>query len=205
MVNFLFISNHSRIQTVQRSLQDLLKVRIDIVGDFDCGLKEVFEKRPALVFIQEQIAGVTGESVARHIQMLLGAGGPSFVYLHDGNQKAKPVRGLYEHLVDLSQPHKKVMSDIQDSLKQLLGEQWQTIYLPPLQMFLPSRPHWRFRKSSARMPTNWSMTSSPTWGMPFQGPIRSFSPWKTFRCPNLHRRNLLSLSPHPRTNWRSCL
>jgi hypothetical protein len=131
MVNFLFIANHSKIQTIQRSLQNLLKVRIDTVGDFDCGLKEVFEKRPALVFIQEQIDGVTGESVARHIQMLLGAGAPSFVYLHDGNQKAKPVRGLYEYLIDLSQPNKNVISDIQDALKQLLGEQWHKIFIPP--------------------------------------------------------------------------
>jgi hypothetical protein len=131
MVNLLFISNHNKMDILKRSLQPLLKVRIDIVGDFDFGLKDVFEKRPSLVFIQDQIAGVTGESVARHIQMLLGSGAPSFIFMHDGNPKAKKLKGLYDHLIDLSQPDIKVLADVQAAIKSLLGSQWQQVYLPP--------------------------------------------------------------------------
>ncbi len=131
MVNLLFISNHTKLTTIKNTLQPLLKIRIDLVGDFDYGLKDVFEKRPALVFIQDQIAGVTGESVARHIQMLLSAGAPAFIFMHDGNPKAKPLKGLYEYLIDLSQPNIKVMADIQATLKALLGSQWQKLYIPP--------------------------------------------------------------------------
>ncbi|MBL0225580.1 MAG: hypothetical protein IPQ16_08400 [Geobacteraceae bacterium] len=116
---------------IKSDLQSLLNVKIDLVGDFDYGLKEVFEKRPSVVFIQDQISGVTGESVARHIQMLLGSGTPSFIFMHEGNHKAKPVKGLYEYLIDLSQAEAKTAADIQAALKSLLGPEWQKIYFPP--------------------------------------------------------------------------
>ena len=109
MVNLLFISNSSKIESIKNTLQPFLKVKIDIVGDFDYGLKDVFEKRPATVFIQDQIAGVTGESVARHIQMLLGSGAPLFIFMHDGSLKAKPIKGLFEYLIDLSLAEVKML------------------------------------------------------------------------------------------------
>ncbi len=79
MINLLFISNSPRAELLRVHFQQILKIRIDVVEDFDHGLKDVFEKRPVTVCIQDQIAGVTGESVARHIQLLLGNGAPSFV------------------------------------------------------------------------------------------------------------------------------
>ena len=131
MVNLLFISSNPKIEAVKAALQPLLKLKIDIVGDFDYGLKDVFEKRPAIVFIQDQIAGVTGESVARHIQMLLGSGAPTFILMHDGNLKAKLIKGLYEYLIDLSQSDSKVLASIQSTLESVLGSQWPKIYVPP--------------------------------------------------------------------------
>lgn len=131
MVNLLFISNSIKIDTIKNTLQPMLKVKIDIVADFDFGLKDVFEKRPAIVFIQDHIAGVTGESVARHIQMLLGTGAPSFIFTHEGNPKAKPIKGLFEYLIDLAQADMKVVADIQATLKSLLGPQWDKIFIPP--------------------------------------------------------------------------
>jgi len=131
MVNLLFITSCNKFERIKSSLQPLLKVKIDVVADFDIGLKDVFEKRPATVFIQDQIAGVTGESVARHIQMLLGVGAPSFVFMHEGSTKAKPVKGLFEYLVDLSQTDAKIVKDILDTLKSHLGPQWDKVYLAP--------------------------------------------------------------------------
>jgi flagellar FliL protein len=131
MVNLLFISDNTKISAIKNALQPFLKVKIDVVGDFDYGLKDVFEKRPATVFIQDQIAGVTGESVARHIKMLLGAGAPSFIFMHGGGSKAKPIKGLFEYLIDVSQSEVKIVADIQATLKSLLGPQWEKIYIPP--------------------------------------------------------------------------
>ncbi|MBV5338591.1 MAG: hypothetical protein J0665_03390 [Deltaproteobacteria bacterium] len=129
MLNLLFISDNPKAEYIKSSLQPLLKVIIDVVADFDHGLKEVFEKRPTTVCIQDQIGGVTGESVARHIQMLLGNSAPTFILLHNGDGKAKAVKGVYEHLIDLSQPNEAVIESIKNTLKLLLGDQWERIYI----------------------------------------------------------------------------
>lgn len=131
MLNLLFISDSPKADNVKAILQPVLKVIIDVVIDFDHGLKDVFEKRPATVCIQDQIGGVTGESVARHIQMLLGNSAPSFILLNSGTGKARVINGLYEHLVDLVQPDEKIAEDIKSSLRSLLGSQWDKIYIPP--------------------------------------------------------------------------
>lgn len=121
MVNLLFITNNPRAEQVCGYFRQQLKVRIDLVSDFDHGLKAVFEQRPSVVCIQEQIASVTGESVARHIQMLLGADAPAFVLLHEGNSKVKTVARLFEHLVDLGAPFEQVSSNLCQVLQQLLA------------------------------------------------------------------------------------
>ncbi|HEY3306860.1 MAG TPA: hypothetical protein VGJ93_00245 [Desulfuromonadaceae bacterium] len=131
MINLLFISNNSKLEAIKNVLQPMLKIKINIVKDFDHGLRDVFEKRPTTIIIQEQISGVTGESVARHIQMLLGASAPTFILVHEGNPRIKPVKALFEHLIDLTQPHDKLIEDIQDALKAVLGAEWEKIVILP--------------------------------------------------------------------------
>lgn len=129
----LFISDNKKIDSVVNKLQPSLKLKINIERDFDCGLNDVFEKRPDVVFIQNQIAGVSGESVARHIQMLLGGMAPKFILIHSGDAKAKPIKGLYDHLVDLSQSEANIAGDILIKLNQVLGPRWQTIFSTAVQ------------------------------------------------------------------------
>ncbi|OGU13392.1 MAG: hypothetical protein A2076_17220 [Geobacteraceae bacterium GWC2_53_11] len=131
MLNLLFISDSPKTEHVKSVLQPELKVIIDVVNDFDHGLKDVFEKRPATVCIQDQIGGVTGESVARHIQMLLGASSPRFILLHSGNGKARAINGLFEHLIDLNQTDDALTGEIRNTLKTLLGDNWEKVYIPP--------------------------------------------------------------------------
>ena len=131
MINLLFISNSPRAELLRVHFQQILKIRIDVVEDFDHGLKDVFEKRPVTVCIQDQIAGVTGESVARHIQLLLGNGAPSFVLMHEGNAKARLLPGLFDHLVDLNALFDAVCENLRKALQSLLGEQWDMVYSAP--------------------------------------------------------------------------
>jgi len=131
MLNLIFISNSPKARYLKTVLQPMLKVIIDVVPDFDHGLKDVFEKRPATVCIQDQIAGVTGESVARHIQMLLGTGAPRFMLMHDGNSTVKPIKGLFEYVIDLNQSDEDLARDFQGMLQALLGDQWHKICVAP--------------------------------------------------------------------------
>lgn len=130
-LKLLFISNNIKIAAIKNKLQPLLKPRVNIEPDFDNGLNYVFEKRPEVVFIQDQIAGVTGESVARHIQMLLDEDAPAFIFMHNGDAEAKPIKGLYAHLIDLSQTEAQLLADIPVKLNLLLGPYWQKICVVP--------------------------------------------------------------------------
>ena len=131
MLNLLIISDSPKAMYAKSVLQPVLKVVIDVVADFDLGLKNVFGKRPSTVCIQDQIGGVTGENVARHIQMLLGNSAPQFILLLTCNGKARLIKGLYEHIVDLSQSNETVAENITNTLKSLLGDEWDKIYIPP--------------------------------------------------------------------------
>lgn len=131
MLNLLIISNNPKAKLIQNFVQPLIKARIDLVSDFDHGLKDVFEKRPATVIIQEQISGVAGESVARHIQLLLGSGAPSFIMLHEGNARIRPVKGLYDVIVDLDQPGEELVQGIVSALKRVIGDTWDKVAVPP--------------------------------------------------------------------------
>lgn len=131
MVSLLFIANSPAVDGLKTALQQVLKVRIDCVADFDHGLKDVFEKRPSIVCIQEQIQGVTGESVARHIQMLLGNSAPTFIVVHETSSRIKPIKGLFEHLIDLNQAPDRVVADMMNSLKSVLGSSWESICITP--------------------------------------------------------------------------
>lgn len=133
MLNLLFISDNPKAEHIKSELQPLLKVMVDVVTDFDRGMKEVFEKRPATVCIQDHIGSVSGESVARHIQMLLGSAAPTFILLHQGNNKTKVISGLFEYLVDLSPSNKVIIENILGTLKLLLGSQWERVFIPPRQ------------------------------------------------------------------------
>lgn len=130
MLNLLFIVKNPKVGVIKSHLQPQLKARIDLVADFDHGLKDVFEKRPTVVVIQEQIAGVSADSVARHIQMLLGSGAPTFVLAHEGNTKAKTVKGLFEYLVDLARNENELLDDIISVLRSILGDKADSLIIP---------------------------------------------------------------------------
>ena len=140
MLNLLFISDSPKVEYIKYGLQPQLKAKIDVVIDFDLGLKSVFEKRPATICIQDQIGEVSGESVARHIQMLLGSAAPSFILLHTGSDKARAIDGLFEHIVDLNLSDDLLTGKLLDTLKLLLGDQWDTVYIPPKPLPLPDTP-----------------------------------------------------------------
>jgi len=130
VLNLLFISDSPKVVLLKKELQPFLKVIIDVVTDFDRGMKDVFEKRPATVCIQDNIGNVSAESVARHIQMLLGSAAPKFILLHSGNTNGGEIKGVFDHLVDLSQQNDMILGNIVIILKKLYGSEWDKVFIP---------------------------------------------------------------------------
>lgn len=98
MVNLLFISNDKRINGLISYLQPLLRSAINSTADFDQGLKDVFDKRPDVVFIQRKIGGVSGDAVAQHIKELLRGKRPKIILLQDDSENT-PVSSCYDDSV----------------------------------------------------------------------------------------------------------
>jgi len=124
----LFISDNKKIDSIIKKLQPNLRLKISVERDFDCGLNDVFDKSHDLVFIQNQIDGITGESVARHVKLLLVGRAPKFIFMHNGDAKVKPIKGLVEQLIDLSLDEDTVVLDILEKITIVLGFEWQDIF-----------------------------------------------------------------------------
>ncbi len=89
MHNIFFISNDDRVARLIEYYQPRFRSKIRWADNFDHGLKEVFENRPSLVFIQNSINSVSGETVARHIKSLLGTVSPKIVYLDETGSRTR--------------------------------------------------------------------------------------------------------------------
>ncbi len=83
MLNIYIISNNERIGYLIDLVQPFIKSKIRSASDFDRGLKEVFENRPSMVFVQNIIGDVSGDTVARHIKSLLGPDSPLIIFLDE--------------------------------------------------------------------------------------------------------------------------
>ncbi len=83
MPEILFITNDQNLPEIIDQLKSLVDARIDIVNDFSQGLKEIFFRQPALVFIQKEIEGITGEKVASQVRALLDDEPIRLVLLHN--------------------------------------------------------------------------------------------------------------------------
>ena len=124
MNTIIIICNDPRIAQVRDLLQPLLVTRIVIVADFDTGLKEVFEKRPLVVFIQDEIGGVRGETVTRHIKALLQANSPCFIQLEHpspgAGMSAVPGRGI-----NLNLPEEELVEQFREELAHCPDIAWK--------------------------------------------------------------------------------
>ena len=127
MVNIIIISNSTKTLHIERFLQTTIEIKIDVVADVDQALQDIFVIRPTVVCIQNRISDINADEIALHIKMLLRNGAPTFILMHEGDGSAKPVRGLFEHLLDLSQPEAKLAEDLGAALKSIFGAQWEHV------------------------------------------------------------------------------
>lgn len=121
MQNILIISNDTQIQPLVDVFQPLVRGQISSVADFDQGLKEVFDKRPVAVFIQSEIAGISGDAVAKHIKGLLRDDSPRLVLLRDAPDRPLASRHAFDDSIDLFLPHEEVRKLLHGQLEKIAG------------------------------------------------------------------------------------
>lgn len=121
MQNILIISNDSRIPSLVDFFQPLVRGQVHAVTDFDLGLKEVFDKRPVAVFIQSEIAGISGDAVAKHIKGLLRDDSPRLVLLRDAPDKPLASRHAFDDSIDLFLSLEEVAKLTRSQLEKVAG------------------------------------------------------------------------------------
>jgi len=137
MLSLLFISDNNNVEYVKNVLKPTLKLIVNIAPNFDIGLQEAIEKRPNIICLKDQIKGVSGEEVARHIQMLLGNAIPTFILMHEGSNTPQKIVGLFDYIVDLNQPKDSLAEEITNIIKVIAGDKWGEIFIPASQASLP--------------------------------------------------------------------
>lgn len=136
MNTVIIICNDPRIALVKEAIQPLLMAKICIVPDFDTGLKEVFEKRPLGVFIQDEIAGVKGETVTRHIKSLLQANSPQFINLDHAAGLSAIMN--FSDGINLNLPYEELVAMFREHLKNIAGIRWKEQVPKPAESGPPS-------------------------------------------------------------------
>jgi len=124
MITILFISDDSRAADLIARFQPQLKARLRLALDFDQGLKEVFDNRPAAVFIQSDISGISGETVARHIKTLLRTDAPRIVLIHTSPLSMQGTKKWFDDTVDFSLPQTELVEQFRQRLAEIASDQW---------------------------------------------------------------------------------
>lgn len=124
MLTILFISDDTRVADLVARFQPTLKARMRLALDFDQGLKEVFDNRPAAVFIQGNISGISGETVARHIKTLLRTDAPRVVLMHAVPLSAQGAKKWFDDTVDLSLPPTELLEQFSRLLREIAPTHW---------------------------------------------------------------------------------
>jgi hypothetical protein len=116
MPEILFITNEQSLLEIIDQLKALVDVRIDIVNDFSQGLKEIFFRQPAVVFIQSEIGGITGEKVASQVRALLEDEPIKLVLLHNKANEWQVADSNFNGNIDISLPPQELIRQLQEQV-----------------------------------------------------------------------------------------
>lgn len=125
MITVVIIASDRRADLLRDFFQPLLKAQMSVDSDYEQGLKSVFDKRPALVFIQGEISGVSGGAVAKQIKGLLRDAAPRIVLMGDAASLKEKARSWYDDSLDFSVPEEELIPLFREQLSRHLPGIWR--------------------------------------------------------------------------------
>lgn len=127
MITVVIIASDQRADLLKDLFQPLLKAQICVDSDYELGLKSVFDKRPALVFIQGEISGVSGGAIAKQIKGLLRDAAPRIVLMGDAASLKEKARSWYDDSLDFSLPEGELIPLFREQLSKHLPDIWRDV------------------------------------------------------------------------------
>jgi len=128
MLNVFVISSDKRVESLIGHFQPFFKSKIRCASDFDNGLKEVFENRPSVVFIQSTIGTVSGETVSRHIKSLLGSESPRIIFMGDSDSQGAKGTSWCDGWICVSDSAQQMQQDFVEIISRSFPEDWREIH-----------------------------------------------------------------------------
>jgi hypothetical protein len=141
MSEILFIANDPCILALIDNLQPLVERRISLESDYNSGIKRIFDRHPAVVFLQNRIGDVTCDKLVNQVKMLLDGEPVPLVLLSDEALMPKVAVSTYEACFDLCLPPDELSWQVQQLLHTLPKIVWKDsgAAAPPLPAGEPSQ------------------------------------------------------------------
>jgi hypothetical protein len=112
MEEFYFIANSRNARALIEKLQPLIGATIGIANDLALCLKDVFDRLPSVVFIQNEIEGVPGEKLARKISAILDNKPMRFVLLYEDDDSIHNNENVFDASYNISHPDDELYRQI---------------------------------------------------------------------------------------------
>jgi hypothetical protein len=104
MKEFYCIANSRQARALIENLQPLIGATIGIAFDLTRSLKDVFDRHPAVVFIQNEIEGIPGEKLAKKIRAMLDDEPMKFVLLYEDADSIHGKEDYFDASYNISHP-----------------------------------------------------------------------------------------------------
>jgi len=132
MSEILFIANDPSALALIETLQSLVEPRICLESDYTSGIKRIFDRHPAVVFLQNRIGDVTCDKLANQVKMLLDGAAVPLVLLSD--EAVMPYGGVstYEACFDIFLPAAELSWQVQQLLHTLPNIVWRASAAPQI-------------------------------------------------------------------------
>src|ERR1039457_2911852 len=125
MKEILFINGDECVNALIKDLRSKLDARIDLADDFSSGLKEVFDRHPAVVFIKKDSENVSVENLARQVKTLLDEEDLRLYLLQDESSQRYSKTANFDDSFDLCLPFEELTRQIQQMLRTIPGLEWK--------------------------------------------------------------------------------
>lgn len=121
MTDLLLITDVPRLLQVFSQLSGDRGIRLRIATSLERGVEEMLEERPAIVFVQTHLSGLSGEILLMHLKKQLGRRRSRFVLLSPADQVSQEALKLYHGHLDTAMEDEPLAGAARELVKTLLA------------------------------------------------------------------------------------
>ena len=112
MADLLLITDIPRLKSVFLRLAEERNLPLRLAGSLEKGAEEIVADKPAMVFVQTHLSGLSADILLMHLKKLLGRRRTRFVLLSPNDQVTDSVIKLYNNYINTSQDDQQLFDAI---------------------------------------------------------------------------------------------